>query len=122
MKIKGTGLIYSFIKHRYNWELGERVLSISNAFPVRDILIISASGMWILEKVGVSAERALPYVAGYYVLSAIFRWLVGFMWTKKKGHDVETRFLADKVIPNRVVIINKDGSYVDFKKCVCHDS
>ena len=103
---KGTGLIQWFVRNRYFWEQGERVLSISNAIPVRDILLISASGMWILEKVGINAEKALPFVLLYYIGSALLRWEVGKFWHKRGGYSVETRWNWDKVPPGRTVVVN----------------
>jgi hypothetical protein len=104
-KLSRRRLIEIFVRHRYFYNQGNNTMTTLSVIPIEKIAIIAASVKYLL---GDHISSWLIYTAAgvYLVYRVLVRWVIGYIWHRSDGYDIETEWNKGKIPPSRVEIIN----------------
>lgn len=112
-KVTRRKLIELFVRHRYFYNQGNNTLATLSVIPIEKVAIVAGATKYLL---GDHVSNELIYTLGgaYLIYRVVIRWIIGFIWHRSDGYDIESEWNRGKVPPSRVEIINCD----EIARCV----
>lgn len=112
-KLSRRRLIEIFVRHRYFYNQGNNTLATLSVIPIEKIAIIAASVKYLLGD-HISSWVIYTAAGAYLVYRVLVRWMIGYIWHRSDGYDIESEWNKGKVPPSRVEVINwEDGMKVN---------
>lgn len=104
-KLSRRRLIEIFVRHRYFYNQGNNTLATLSVIPIEKIAIIAASVKYLLGD-HISSWVIYTAAGAYLVYRVLVRWMIGYIWHRSDGYDIESEWNKGKVPPSRVEVIN----------------
>jgi hypothetical protein len=109
-KLSRRRVIELFVRHRYFYNQGNNTMTTLSVIPIEKIAIILAVAKYLL---GDHVDMKLVYAAAgaYFIWRIGLRWVIGYIWHRSDGYDIETEWNKGKVPPSRVEVINWEEGF-----------